>query len=133
MVFNLSEKSLHMLEGVHEDLVKVVKEAIKITPIDFGVTEGLRSVTRQRQLVKDGKSQTMLSRHLTGHAVDLVAYVNGKVTWEGKYYNQIANAMLESAAKLDIPIIWGGTWKTLVDKCHFELNKNFYKGDEKNA
>lgn len=132
-MFNLSEKSLHMLEGVHEDLVKVVKEAIKITPIDFGVTEGLRSVTRQRQLVKDGKSQTMLSRHLTGHAVDLVAYVNGKVTWEGKYYNQIANAMLESAAKLDIPIIWGGTWKTLVDKCHFELNKNFYKGDEKNA
>ena len=133
MVFSLSEKSLHMLEGVHEDLAKVVKEAIKITTVDFGVTEGLRSVTRQKQLVKDGKSQTMLSRHLTGHAVDLVAYVNGKVTWEGKYYDQIANAMLQAAAKLNIPIVWGGSWKTLVDKPHFELNKNFYKGDEKNA
>ena len=126
MSFKLSKRSLSKLEGVHPDLVKVVKRAIALTEIDFSVTEGLRSVTRQKELVALGASQTMRSRHLTGHAVDVVAIVDGKVTWEPEPYDKIADAMLKAGAELNVPITWGGLWKTLVDKPHFELHKGKY-------
>jgi len=132
--FKLSEKSINKLEGVHEDLVKIVKLAITISFVDFSVGEGLRTVERQKELVKAGKSKTMLSRHLTGHAVDLWAiHPDTKdITWEAKYYDMIANAMLEAAAKLQIPLTWGGTFKGFADLVHFELPKAFekYKGDK---
>lgn len=130
--FKLSEKSLNKLEGVHDDLVEVVKLAITLSLVDFSVGEGLRSVERQKQLVKEGKSKTMLSRHLTGHAVDLWAIdpETKKVTWESKYYDMIANAMFEAAAKLGIPLGWGGNWKTFKDLVHFELPKSFEKYKE---
>lgn len=129
--FKLSEKSINTLEGVHEDLVKVVKLAITLSIVDFTVGEGLRSVERQKKLVKEGKSRTMLSKHLTGHAVDLWAIdpATKAISWEPKLYNSIADAMMESAAKLDVKIQWGGSWATFKDLVHFQLNDNFYKGD----
>ena len=133
MTFKLSQKSLDKLNGVHEDLKAVVEKAITISKIDFRVLEGLRSVDRQKELVAQGKSLTMMSRHLTGHAVDLGAIdpKTGELSWEGSLYDQIANAMMEAAAKLNIPLRWGGTFKGLVDKVHFELPKTFekYKGE----
>ena len=75
MGFILSRRSLKNLEGVHADLVRVVERALEITSVDFVVTEGLRSVERQEQLVKSGASKTRRSRHLTGHAVDVAAWV----------------------------------------------------------
>lgn len=127
MTYKFSQRSLKRLEGVHEDLVRVMEAAIKDSPYDFGITEGLRSVDRQKQLVKDGKSKTMLSRHLTGHAVDIVVYLGKDITWENKYYDAVAGHILGVAAKMNIPITWGGSWKTFIDAVHFELNKNFYK------
>jgi len=126
MSFKLSKRSLSKLEGVHPDLVKVVKRAISLTEVDFSVTEGLRSVTRQKELVALGASQTMRSRHLTGHAVDVVALVDGKVNWDFKYYETIADAMLKAGAELNVPIVWGGLFKTLKDGVHFELHKGKY-------
>ena len=125
--FKLSQRSMNKLEGVHEDLVKVITEAIKTSPIDFGITSGLRTVTEQQKLVKEGKSRTMNSRHLTGHAVDVVCYHDGKVTWEFKYYNLLAGHILGVAAKMKVPVIWGGTFKGFPDGPHFELNRAFYK------
>lgn len=125
--FSLGEKSMNRLEGVHEDLVKVVKKAITITTVDFCVLEGLRTVERQKQLFDMGKSMTMHSRHLTGHAVDLGAYVNHEINWEPRYYNSIANAMIQAAASMDIPLQWGGSFKTFKDLVHFQLSKAFYK------
>ena len=90
MTYNLSKKSRDLLAGVHPDLVKVVERAIEITEIDFAVLEGVRSKTRQEQLVKAGASQTMRSRHLTGHAVDLGAYVAGSVRWDWPLYHKLA-------------------------------------------
>ena len=120
MTFALGAKSLARLEGVHPDLVRVVKRAIEITPIDFTVTEGLRTVERQRALVAAGASQTMKSRHITGHAVDLAAIVMGEVRWDWPLYAKLAGAMKAAARELAIPLEWGGDWK-MKDGPHFQL------------
>ncbi len=121
MTYNLSKKSRDRLAGVHQDLVKVVERTIEITEIDFVVLEGVRSKTRQEQLVKAGASQTMRSRHLTGHAVDLGAYVAGSVRWDWPLYHKLAVAVKQAAAELQIPIEWGGDWTTFKDGPHWQL------------
>jgi peptidoglycan LD-endopeptidase CwlK len=121
MTFKLSQRSLNNLKGVDEDLVAVVKRAIEITEIDFGVTEGIRTLVRQEELFKKGLSKTMKSKHLIGRAVDLVAYVDGKVSWEKEYYYPIALAMERAAIELNVKIRWGGDFKSFFDGPHFEL------------
>jgi len=121
MTFRLSQKSIDRLSGVHPDLVAVVKRALEITEVDFAVLEGVRSRVRQEQLFKQKATKTMNSRHLTGHAVDLGAYVGGSIRWDWPLYYQIADAMKAAAAELEIPLTWGGDWKTFPDGPHFEL------------
>ena len=118
---SLGPRSIMRLKGVHPDLVKVVQHAIEITTVDFTVLEGLRSIERQRELVKAGASQTLKSRHLTGHAVDLAAWVDDQVDWSWPLYRQIATAMKTAAADLKIPIEWGGDWLKFKDGPHFQL------------
>lgn len=119
--FKFSQRSENNLKGVNPDLVKIVRRALQLSPIDFGITEGLRTVERQRQLVAAGKSQTMNSRHISGHAVDVFAYPTSAGSWEWKYYEQIATAFKQAAKELNIPVEWGGDWKTLKDGPHFQL------------
>ena len=126
MGFILSQRSLKNLEGVHADLVLVVERALEITTVDFVVTEGLRSTERQEQLVKSGASKTKNSRHLTGHAVDVAAWVDGKVSWNWKYYDDIASAFKEAAKELGIEVEWGGDWKSFKDGPHFQLSWERY-------
>ncbi|HDL7463755.1 TPA: M15 family metallopeptidase, partial [Yersinia enterocolitica] len=95
--FIFGKTSESNLLGVHPDLVKVVRRALELTPIDFKVIEGVRTLERQRQLVKAGASQTLNSRHLTGHAVDIVPLPDGKVSWEWKYFYPMADAMKQAA------------------------------------
>lgn len=125
-MFKLSQRSLAKLKGVHPDLVKVVKRAIQITEVDFAITEGLRTVERQRELVKKGASQTMNSRHLTGHAIDLGALSDGKIVWDWPLYYKLADAMKKAAKELKVPLEWGGDWKTFKDGPHFQLPFNKY-------
>ena len=125
-MYVLSRKSLDRLAGVHPDLVRVVKRAIEITPVDFAVLEGVRSKARQERLVKAGASQTMNSRHITGHAVDLGAYVSGSVRWDWPLYHKIADAVKQAAAELGVPIEWGGDWRTFKDGPHFQLPQKEY-------
>lgn len=108
--FKLSQRSIERLDGVDDRLVDVVCRAIEITTVDFGVTEGLRTVETQRQYVATGKSQTMDSKHLTGHAVDLVAFVNGQVAWELNLYDNIADAMKQAAIEKNVALRWGAAW-----------------------
>lgn len=126
MSFKLSSRSKDRLIGVHPDLCKVVELAITLTPIDFGITEGLRDKERQAVLYAKGATKTMNSRHLTGHAIDFVCYVNGDVTWDLKYYKQVSDAFKTAAVKLKVPIVWGGDWKSFVDGPHIELDKKVY-------
>jgi len=125
-VFKLGKRSIERLQGVHPDLVKVVERAIKMSPVDFTVLEGLRSPERQQTLVASGASQTLNSRHITGHAVDLGAWVDNQVDWSWPLYHKIANAMKAAANELGIPIVWGGDWKTFKDGPHFELDRRYY-------
>ena len=102
-------------------LVKVVERASELTEIDFTVLEGLRTPERQKQLVSEGFSQTLKSKHLTGHAVDLGALVNGTVSWDKEHYHTIAKAMKTAADELNIKVRWGGDFKTFFDGPHWEL------------
>jgi|TARA_R110000803_G_scaffold204584_1_gene270706 peptidoglycan L-alanyl-D-glutamate endopeptidase CwlK len=116
MSFKLSERSLDRLKGVDQKLVDVVKRAIDITEIDFGVTEGLRTLSRQKQLVEKGASQTLKSKHLGGRAVDLAAYVGPRISWELAVYDDVAEAIRQAANELDVTIRWGAAWhKNLTD------------------
>lgn len=135
MSFHLSRRSLNRLGGVHPDLAEVVMCAIEITEIDFGVIEGLRSLEKQKALVAAGASRTMNSRHLTGHAVDLVAFVGNEVRYDWPLYQKIADAMMEAAHELGVAITWGGDWDGdgdesdedgLRDGPHFELDWGEY-------
>lgn len=112
MSYQLSARSLRNLQGVHPDLVRVVKHAIEDTPVDFVVIEGLRTMKRQAELVASGASQTMNSRHITGHAVDLAAWV-GEIRWDMGLYYQIAATMQKVSRYTGVPIRWGGCWVRL--------------------
>jgi peptidoglycan L-alanyl-D-glutamate endopeptidase CwlK len=120
--YSLSAKSLDRLKGLHPDLVKIVERAIEITDIDFSVGEGLRSITRQKELYAEGATTTMNSRHLTGHAVDLFALdENGKVTWDWKYYHPLSDAVKQAAKDVGVMIEWGGDWSKFKDGPHYQL------------
>lgn len=121
MAFVLGQRSIDRLKGVHPDLVKIVKLALTKVDRDFTVGEGLRTIETQRKYVAEGKSKTMNSRHLTGHAVDLWPLVDGKVTWDWKYYYPLADAMKEAAKELGVPLEWGGDWTSFKDGPHFQL------------
>lgn len=120
----LTERDRARLAGVHPDLARVVEAARKQVP--FMVVEGLRSRQRQAQLVAEGKSRTMESRHITGHAVDLAPIVDGTVRWDWPPFRPMAAAVKQAAAALGVAIVWGGDWKSFPDGPHFELDRKVY-------
>lgn len=121
MSFTLSARSLRRLEGVHPDLVRVIKRAIQTSTVDFTVLEGVRTLATQRQYVATGKSKTMNSRHLTGHAVDIAPVVNGSVSWNWDHFYPLADAVKAAAKAEGVPITWGGDWRSFKDGPHWEL------------
>lgn len=125
-MFKLSQRSRDRLQGVHPDLVKVVELAITKTPIDFAITEGLRTKERQKELVAKGASKTMNSRHITGHAIDFACFIGKELRWDWALYNQVGAVFKECAKELNIPIVWGGDWKTFKDGPHVELDRRVY-------
>lgn len=126
MSYRLSNRSKERLEGVHPDMVAVVERAIELTEIDFTVLEGLRTLERQKTLVARGASTTLNSRHITGHAVDLGAYVDGEVRWDWPLYHKIAEAMKQAALELKVDMDWGGDWKSFLDGPHYQLSWETY-------
>jgi len=110
MAFKLSNRSLSKLEGVHDDMVRVVSRAIEMTEVDFGVIQGLRTLEEQEALVAKGASQTMKSKHLDGLAVDLMAYVGGRGVWELNVYDEVADAMKAAAIEEGVAVRWGAAW-----------------------
>lgn len=113
--FKFSGKSLKRLEGVHPNLVKVMKRAIELSEVDFSIIQGVRTIDEQRRLVAEGKSLTLNSRHLVqkdgyGYAVDVVPY---PVNWSLYAFYPIAEAVRKAAEELNIKVRWGGAWTVL--------------------
>lgn len=117
----LNARSEKALQGVHPDLVKVVRRAAELSDLDFIVTEGLRSMARQRQLVAKGASKTYRSRHLTGHAVDVAMKVGGRIRWDWQLYEKFSKFMKQAARELGVKITWGGDWTSFKDGPHYQL------------
>ncbi|MGG4662946.1 M15 family metallopeptidase [Providencia vermicola] len=125
--FKFSNRSEENLRGVHPDLVKVTRRALELTSIDFMVIEGKRTEARQRDLVKSKKSQTMNSRHLTGHAVDCAPLVGREIPWnDWSKFGLVADAMLQAGDELGIDVEWGGNWTSFKDGPHFQLSRKSY-------
>ena len=128
-MFYLGRTSLTSLKDVHPDLIRVVARAIEITPIDFGVTEGLRTIETQERYMTNGKTTTMKSKHLDqgdgySRAVDLYCRDNnGKITWEHKWFRLVIQAMFTAAIEQQVYIKAGGLWRTFLDSPHFELSE----------
>ena len=119
-------RSAANLRGVHPDLIRVMERARAIAP-RFLVIEGLRTAARQRELVASGASRTLNSRHLTGHAVDIVPLDSaGRVSWDWPLYHKLAPFVKQAAAEVKVPIIWGGDWRSFPDGPHWELPRNQY-------
>lgn len=119
--FRFGQRSMARLQGVHPDLVRVMHRAIAMSPIDFTVIEGRRTLARQQQLVAAGASRTLRSRHLTGHAVDIAPWLGGKVSWDWPLYHRIAPVVKEAAKLEGVPVEWGGDWRTFKDGPHWQL------------
>ena len=123
-MFKFSKKSLEKLKGVNLKLVKLMKEAIKESPYDFMITDGLRSMERQQELFKQGKSKTLKSYHLTGNAVDIALIVNKEVNWDFALYREVAKHIKKIAKEQGIKITWGGDWKNFKDGPHFQIEED---------
>lgn len=133
---DLSKTSLSKLKGVHPDLVRVVMRCAKDwkdTQFTFGLTCGVRTLEEQKILVKKGASKTLKSRHIPtpdgyGHAVDVVAYIDGAVRWDWPLYDKISKAMKAAAKAEKVPIEWGGDWTSFKDGPHYQLPWDSYPG-----
>ena len=121
MSFKFGKRSQDKLLGVHPDLIAVMDRAIELTEIDFAITEGVRTEERQKALVAAGASTTMKSRHLTGHAVDVAAFVGKELRWDWPLYGRIAEAVKAAAKEVGVPVEWGGDRKSFPDGPHFQL------------
>jgi peptidoglycan L-alanyl-D-glutamate endopeptidase CwlK len=127
MTWTLSQRSERHLVGIHTDLANIVRQALVISPLDFTVIEGVRTPERQQQLVASGASRSMFSRHLTGHAVDIAPWINHTIPWKDwQAFECVSQAMKQVARDMNIPLVWGGDWKTFKDGPHFELAREFY-------
>lgn len=126
MSYEFSARSRRRLEGVHPYLVEVMERALEESPLEFSITEGVRSLDRQRELFNSGKSRTMKSKHLIqkdgySHAVDIAVIIDGDVDWTFSNYKRVADVVKIVAQEQDVNIIWGGDWVSFRDGPHFQI------------
>jgi len=131
MIQELDDRSMTRMRGVHPDLIRVVLKANDVFQtqhpgLSFFVTEGLRSLDRQRELLAKGASKTLNSRHLTGHAVDLAVRLDGELRWDWPLYGKLGVSVKGVAVGLGVSVVWGGDWRNFRDGPHFELDRRAY-------
>lgn len=124
--YRFSQRSWSALSGVRPELVAVAALALQLTAVDFVVTEGRRTLARQRELYADGATRTLRSRHLTGHAIDIAPMLKGEIRWDWPLYDQLSKTIKTAAQHLAVPITWGGDWASFRDGPHWELPWDVY-------
>ena len=127
--FHFGQRSRRELETVRCELRAIARRALVLSPVDFGVIDGARTIEQQEQHVASGASLTLDSKHVVGigrdesDAIDVVAWTGGAISWEWKYYQQIALVMKQAANELNLKLVWGGDWENFKDGGHFELEE----------
>lgn len=126
-MFKFSKNSLDKLKGVDERLQLLANEVLKISPIQFEITEGIRTIERQKELFKLGKSLTLDSKHIKGLAIDILCKEEGYK--QAKDIFIVVGLFIAKAKELNINIITGALWKNdttlkckLVDAYHIQLD-----------
>ena len=117
-------RSLKELQGVAPILNHAIISFARdpLCTWQFIITDGLRTAQEQAQLVVQGASHTLNSKHLTGQAIDICILVNGKARWEFELYKRFAQTFRAYAFNnFNLDLTWGGDWKKLKDGPHFEL------------
>lgn len=124
------KRSLEQRSTLHPKLQQIVDEAIK--HVDFTILEGVRTIERQEQLVAEGRSKTMNSKHLPdkngkSRAMDVIAY---PIDWENSPRNYLFAGFIKGIANsLGIKVRLGADWdgdmdpknQTFHDTPHIEL------------
>ena len=135
MAYKLSTTSRERLNGVNPILIAIIEAAIVDSPYDFGIPPdgGLRTTERQKELYALGRTKAgnivtqtdgvkKKSVHQSGNAFDIYAFVNGKATWEAKYYEPIARHVQKVALEqFNVKLVWGGDFRTFRDMPHFQI------------
>lgn len=120
--FTFSKRSIERMKGVNPELVAVFLEAIKYSPVDFGIPQygGLRTKEEQNGLFAKNVSNcdgiNNISNHQRGQALDFYAFVNGKSSWNKVHLSMVASCILSTAkrmkkeGKISIELTWGGAF-----------------------
>lgn len=124
---SFSARSRERLATCHPDLIRLMNEAISTAPsdMDFTILCGFRNKSDQDAAVAAGNSTTPWprSRHnaTPSQAVDIAPY---PVDWNdlGRF-RKLSAHIKATAARLGIPIEWGGDWKSPVDMPHYQLRR----------
>ena len=128
----LTPKDREKLKGLHPDLIKIIERAAEISDRPFVLLEGKRTLARQKQLLAQGATTTLNSRHLTGHAIDIAPLdKKGQASFAWPLYYPLAKIIKQAAKEVGVPIVWGGDWKKFVDGPHWELPWKVYPAKPK--
>lgn len=119
-------------KGVHPDLLRLADAVLQAAPWPLRITEGLRTLERQKQLLAAKATKTLNSRHLTGHAIDVVPYIDldrdGKIETEELYNKRLYDVLIPiakaEAERLGIAMVFGYDWGW--DSPHWELDRRIY-------
>lgn len=135
MNYKLSQRSYDRLKGIDPILLDIITEGIKQSPFDFGIPMygGYRTTAEQQKLYSKGRTSAgkkvtwvdgvnKKSYHQSGKAFDIYAYVDGKASWDKKYYEPIARHLQKVAKECyNIKLEWGGDWTKFKDLPHFQI------------
>ena len=143
-MFKFGNKSKERLNTCHKDIQLIMNEAIKISNVDFGIAEGHRSLEKQLQYFKQGKSKidgvTKKGKHnyTPSLAVDIFPYLENEANWDKEHLSYLSGVIhavseiLFTQGKITHKIRWGGNWdmdgvilidQSFDDRPHFELVK----------
>lgn len=124
--FVLNERSQRILEPLSYNLQEVTRCAatkpmftLDGKTITFVAYHGYRTELEHRSMIERGVTWVNRSRHQDGKAVDVMAVINGKGTWEPDPYYELAKAFYACGKEKGVPITWGGEWR-VKDFVHFE-------------
>ncbi|PWJ44765.1 M15 family metallopeptidase [Sediminitomix flava] len=113
--------------GVHPLLYQKVEQMrlqLQKEGIYIKVIRGHRNLKEQARLYAQGRTTKGgivtnaipgLSFHNYGWAVDVVVFENGKPKWNNRHWDRIGEV------GKSLGLTWGGDWKKLVDRPHFQL------------